>query len=642
MLKKTLLSFLTIFFLYQVEAIPSNENWVEKLPQGWIRSFPKESQIPSFKNYPNAGAIYLLDEDILYFADKTQVKVVIMKILNRRGYEYAEISTPTYREDESVEVRGRTKRKDGSVVELRDDDIHEVSIYEDLKKKKFTLPAIEDDCLIHYEIVYHSDKYPLLGIRYFQNDEPTILSRFNLILPKALQLIYSDSPPGILDTTKDMITSESSPVSLHTFAKRDLPALETEPFMPPSFNYLPSLAYSVSASQDNEELKASWENISKWYSETIEKKFKPDGDIKKVAKNLTKECKDAFEKLKKIFYFVEENFKINFPSRFVFDEAKRIFDRRNGTSAEVSGVLYAMLKAVNIKATPVLVPDREKVSEIPNVPMLDWFDHLMLKVDLDNEKIWLDPSYETNKIGHIAEKYQGVDGLLIQKSDGKLIKTPSIDHKENLRTCIVDVKLSEGGRINCTVFEIYSAPRSARVKNYLKSKNVVERKDELSKEISKYCPGALLDTSRFAELYDFDYDFKIFYEFHSPYYVNQANEMLYINPNILHRDETAKEFSQPTRIFPIMFECVKMDIDSVNIILPSGYEITSLPEPINLENDFGEFSTQYQVEDSLIIYKRKLAIKKLLIPSSLYKEVKSFFNQIFEEDQKTIILKKKE
>ncbi|MFQ6032787.1 MAG: transglutaminase-like domain-containing protein, partial [Candidatus Zixiibacteriota bacterium] len=451
-----------------------------------------------------------------------------------------------------------------------------------------------------------------------------------------------DNPPGILDTTKDVAISQSSQVSLHTFAKRNLPALETEPFMPPSFNYLPSLAYSVSTYEDKEELKASWRNISKWYFETIEKKFKPGGDIKKTAKNLTKECRDDKEKIEKIFYFVEENFKINFPSRFVFDEAKRIFDQRNGTSAEVSGVLYAMLKAVGIKTTPVLVPDREKVSEIPNVPMLDWFDHLMLKVDLDSQAIWLDPSYETNPIGHIAEKYQGVDGLLIQKSGGKLMKMPSIGYMENWRTRLTDVKLSEDGKINCTVFEIYSLPRGAHLKNYLKRKNIVERKDELAKEISKHCPGALLDTSWFADLYDFDSDFEIFYKFHSPYYVNQANEVLYVNPNILHRDETAKEFSQPTRIFPIMFDQVKMDIDSVNIIIPSAYEVISLPEAVNLENDFGEFSTQYQVKDSLIIYRRKLAIKKLLIPSSSYKEVKNFFNQIFEQDQKTIILKKKE
>jgi hypothetical protein len=642
MLKKTILSVLTIFFLYHVETAPFNTNWMEKLPQGWIRSFPEENQIPSSQNYPNAGAIYLLDEDILYFLDKTQVKVVIMKILNRRGYEYAEVSTPTYREDESIEVRGRTKRKDGSIVELREEDIHEVSVYHDLKKKKFTLPAIEDNCLIHYEIVYHSDRYTPVGIRYFQNDEPTILSRFNLILPKTLQPIYQDNPPGILDTTKDVITPKASLVSLHTFTKRDLPALETEPFMPSSVNYHPSLAYSVSASGNEEELRASWDNISKWYFETIEKNFKPDGDIRKTAKNLTKECESVLEKLERIFYFVEENFKINFPSRFVLDEAKRVFDRRNGTSAEVSGVLYAMLEAVGIKAIPVLVPDRNKVSEIPNVPMLDWFDHLVFKVDLDNQEVWLDPSYETNKIGHIAELYQGVDGLLIQKSDGKLIKTPSINYMENMRTCVTDLKLAEDGKINCTVIEAYSAPRSARLKSYLKNKNIVERKDELAKEISRHCPGALLDTSHFADIYDFDSDFNIFYKFHSYYYVNQANEMLYMNPNILNRDETAKEFSQPTRIFPIMFDQVKMDIDSVNIIIPLSHQIISLPEPINLENEFGEFYTQYQVEDSLIIYQRKLAIKKLLIPTSSYKEIKSFFNQIFEEDQKAIILKKKE
>ncbi len=639
MFKKTLLPLLTIFFLHPLEGFPSDENWVEKLPQGWIRSFPNENQIPSSQKYANAGAIYLLDEDILYLADKTLVKVVIMKILNRRGHEYAKVNTLAYRHGDSVEIRGRTKRQDGSIVELKKDDIHEVSIYEGLKKKKFTLPAIEDDCLIHYELVYYSNKYSLAGIRYFQNDEPTLLSRFNLILPKALQLIYYDSPPGVLDTTKDVMISKSSQVSLHSFAKRDLPALETEPFMPPSFNYLPSLAYSVSGSK--EELKASWENISEWYFETVEKEFKPDGDIKKVAKSLTEGYKDTLEKLEKIFYFVEENFKINFPSRFVFDKAEIIFDRRNGTSAEVSGVLYAMLKAVDIKSVPVLVPDRTKVSDVPDVPMLDWFDHLMLKVDLDNKEIWLDPSYETNKVGHISEKYQGVDGLLIQKSEGKLVKTPSINYMENLKTCVTDVKLSEDGAIHCAVLEIYSVPRSARMKSYLKGKNIVERKDELAKEISKYCPGALLDTSQFADLYDFDSDFKIFYKFHSPYYVNQANEMFYLNPNILHRDQTAKEFSQPTRIFPIMFDEVKMDIDSMNIIIPSAYEIIGHPEPINLENDSGEFSTWYQVEDSLIIYKRKLAIKKLLIPSSSYKEVKSFFNQIFEEDQKDIMLKKK-
>jgi hypothetical protein len=212
---------------------------------------------------------------------------------------------------------------------------------------------------------------------------------------------------------------------------------------------------------------------------------------------------------------------------------------------------------------------------------------------------------------------------------------------ENVRTCVTNLKLSESGEIDCTVLEIYSPRRSARVKSHVNRKNVMERKDELAKEIAEYCPGALLDTSWFADLYDFDSDFQIFYEFQSPYYVNQANDMLYINPNILRRDQTAKEFSEPTRIFPIMFDQAKVDIDSVNLIIPSGYEIVSLPESVHLDHDFGAFSTRYRAEDRLIICERKLAIKELFIPSNSYREIKDFFNQVFEEGQKVISIKKR-
>jgi len=195
--KKKIAFALAILFLCCTKLIFGDDNWVEKLSSGWIRSFTPENQIPSSSDYPTAGAIYLLDEDIFYVADKIEVRVVIMKIFNRRGYEYTKVATPFYRKDESIEVRGRTRKKDGTTVELKEEDIHEISVSKDLKRKKFTLPGIEDDCLIHYEIIYRSEKYPLSGIRYFQNEEPTLLSRFNLIVPKDLQTIPQKRSPFI-------------------------------------------------------------------------------------------------------------------------------------------------------------------------------------------------------------------------------------------------------------------------------------------------------------------------------------------------------------------------------------------------------------------------------------------------------------
>jgi len=638
--KKKIVIALIILFLCCTKSTFAEDNWVGKLPSGWIRSFPPEHQIPSSSDYPTAGGIYLLDEDIFYVAEKIEVRVVIMKIFNRRGYKYAEVTTPYYRENESVEVRGRTRKQDGTIVELREEDVHEISVSKDLKRKKFSLPGIEDGCLIQYEIIYRSERYSLSGIRYFQNEEPTALSRFNLIAPKDLQVIYYDSPPGILDTAKE-IPIHSERTALYTFAKRDMLAHETEPFMPPLFHCSPGLAFSITTSIDNEELVASWENISRWYFETIQRHFAPTGQMKKLAKRLTKECTIEKEKIEKIFYFMQSHFKASFPSRSIFDQARTIFNRQVGSSAEVSGILYALLKSAGIKSTPVLVPDREMVMEVPDVSMLDWFGHLMLKVEAEGEKLWLDPYYGTNSVNCISQRYQGVDGLLIQESDGQLIKTPSVNYSENLKVAITDVELTADGSINCESREIYSLPRSGKMKSLLSNQTILERKDDLAKKICQYCPGAILDTCQFSDLYKYDSDLEIYYRFHSSYYVQKTEGVLYINPNILNRDMTAKDFSEPARIFPIMFDQVKTDVDSVFINIPTSYEVASVPDPIHLENDFGEFRTGYRIQNDSIIYKRTLIIKELIVPSGAYKNVKSFFNRIFEEDRKVITVKKR-
>lgn len=617
----------------------ADENWVEKLPSGWIRSFPSEDKIPSSSHYPTAGAAYLLDEDILYAADKIEVVVVIMKIFDRRGYDYAEVVTPFYRQAELLEVRGRTRKKDGTVIELGQEDIHEISVSKDLKRKRFTLPGVEDDCLIQYEIIHRSRAYNLSGIRYFQNEEPTLLSRFNLIVPKDLQVIYYDSPPGILDTArKTPLHSEKT--SLYTFVKSDLLARETESAMPPLFNYSPSLAFSITAPKEEEELAVSWENVSKWYFETIQAHFAPSGNVKRLARKLTRECVEEKEKVEKIFYFVQSHFKADFPSRSIFDQAEAIFNRQVGSSAEVSGTLYALLKSVGVESTPVLVPNREMVIDLPEVPMLDWFSHLLLRVKAEEQDLWLDPSRATNCLDCISEVYQGVDGLLIQQSGGKLISTPLVEYVENLRRSVVYVSLAEDGSVDCESQEIYSAPRSGKIKSVLRNQTISERRDDLAKRIRLYCPGALLDSFQLGDLYSYVGDFEIYCKFNSSHYVQRNDSVFYLNPNILNRDVTAKDFAEPARVFPIMFDQIKADVDSSVISIPSSYKVLCVPDPVSLETDFGKFNTEYQLQENSIVYKRTFIIKKLLVAQSIYRDVKNFLNQIFEEDQKLITIRK--
>jgi hypothetical protein len=123
--------------------------------------------------------------------------------------------------------------------------------------------------------------------------------------------------------------------------------------------------------------------------------------------------------------------------------------------------------------------------------------------------------------------------------------------------------------------------------------------------------------------------------------VERKDGHLYINPNVLNRDEIARDFAESTRIYPIMFDQVKTDIDRLTLKIPPTFEVASIPYPIHLENDFGEYRTEYEIQENLITYQRTLIIKELLVPQSAYKNVKSFFNCIFEEDKKFITLRKR-
>jgi hypothetical protein len=613
---------------------------MERPPSGWIRSLPSEDQIPVVSDYPSAGAIYLLDEDIFYVSDRTEIRIVIMKILNRRGHRYAEVATPYYRDQESMEVRGRTRRKDGTVLELKPEDVHEVSVSDDLRRKNFSLPGVEDGCLIHYEMVFRSNKYTLSGIRYFQNDEPTVLSRFSLVVPKHLRVIYYDSPPAVLDTAKE-VAFQSEAVSLYSFAKRDLLPRETEPFMPPSFESFPSLGFAVAAEEDQAQLEATWENTSQWYFQTVEQHFTPTREMKKLAKDIAEDLSSEKEKIEKLFYFVQDHFKVGFVSRSIFDLPETIFSRQVGSSAEISGILYGLLKSVGVQTTPVLVPSRETVINLPDVPMLDWFSHLLLKAEVDGKDLWLDPSRAGNGANCISEPYRGVDGLVVQEAGGGLIRTPALPHAENLKTTVSEVRLTADSSITCETREVYSVPRSGKIRSMLRSLTIQERKDDLAKDICRYCPGAILDTCHFGDLYNYAEEFEVYYRFSSPHYLQRADTLLYLNPNILTRDITATEFVQPVRIFPVMFDQMRRDLDQVIIVIPPSYEVTALPDSIHIRSDFAEFSADYEVKGNLVKYNRVLDIKELMIPAISYKDVKSFFNLISEQDQKQIALRKK-
>ena len=83
------------------------------------------------------------------------------------------------------------------------------------------------------------------------------------------------------------------------------------------------------------------------------------------------------------------------------------------------------------------------------------------------------------------------------------------------------------------------------------------------------------------------------------------------------------------------------DTDEISIQLPAGFMIESLPQNFELNNKFGEYKTEIIKNDnSNLIYKRSIFIKKGLYKNTEYEEYRLFMEQISRNDNAKIILTK--
>ena len=146
---------------------------IKSISDGDVNLFLKNT--PKAEEHPNAGA------DLLYsysyvelYEDGTSVikNLDRIKIFNERGRNFASKSI-SYREGyQKVKILfANTIKPDGKVIALNKNDILDSSeyagyeFYTDIKVKKFTMPAVEDGCII--EIAYEIENLkPVLSMDY--------------------------------------------------------------------------------------------------------------------------------------------------------------------------------------------------------------------------------------------------------------------------------------------------------------------------------------------------------------------------------------------------------------------------------------------------------------------------------------------
>ncbi len=588
---RIILIFLSLFVL---SCSATNSN-IRSITAGDVNAYLK--QAPRAEEHPNAGA------DILYsysytefFDDGTSVtrNIERVKIFNERGRHLAS-KLISYREGyQEVKIFfANTIKPNGQVIPVDKNDIHDSSeyagyeFYTDIKQKSFTMPAVEDGCIIEYAYEIKNLK-PVLPFDFFatffcQNFYPLEEDIAEIVLPANIELKYkkfkTTLTPQIIS-----VNNKTRYIFTNTKQKEIIP----EARMPSLYdsNTFPQLSFWT--------LK-NWETISRWYINLVQEQMTSDNELTNFTRQLVGDKKTKEEKINSIFNFVSQ--KIRYvavllgPYTHKPHAAYEIFQKRYGDCKDKTILLLTMLKIAGIEGLPVLVPAYGEYFD-ESIPSLNAFNHVIAVVPSGDKYFWLDATNETAAYNSVPF-FRSTDVFLIN-TDGsyKFIKTPDLDNTKDSSSAEIKYKIDQEGDADLDCIYTYSGKAAESIRYFYKYSPPEQRKKFFE---GKGITVKELNLSSFTDTRE---PFIIRLKGSLKNLAQKLDENLMVLSNIIQLDSYRDITAANERKYPIVVRSSYHSQENYSYVFPAGFKIKKLPPAFSLKNPFIQRSEKYSFQGS--------------------------------------------
>jgi hypothetical protein len=586
---RIILIFLSVFVL---SCSATNSN-IRSITVGNVNAYLK--QAPRADEYPNAGA------DILYtysytefFNDGTSVtrNIERVKIFNERGRHLASKSI-SYREgyQEARIFFANTIKPNGQVIPVDAKDIHDSSeyagyeFYTDIKQKSFTMPAVEDGCIIEYAYEIKNLK-PVLPLDFFatffcQNFYPMEEDIAEIVLPANIELKYKKFKTTL---TPQIISADNKKRYIFTNIKQKEIIPETR---------MPSLYDSNTFPQLSFWTLKNWETISRWYINLVQEQMTSDNELTNFTRQLVGDKKTKEEKINSIFNFVSQ--KIRYvavllgPYTHKPHAAYEIFQKRYGDCKDKTILLLTMLKIAEIEGLPVLVPAYGEYFD-ESMPSLNAFNHVIAVVPSGDKYFWLDATNETAAYNSVP--FSRPTDVFLINTDGsyKFIKTPDLDNTKDLSSTEIKYKIDKKGDADLDCIYTYSGKAAESIRYSYKYSPPEQRKKFFE---GKGVTVKELDLNSFTDTQE---PFIIRLKGSLKNLAQKMDENLMVLSNIIQIDSYRDITAANERRYPIVVKSSYYSKENYSYVFPTGFKIKKLPSALSLKNPFMQRSERYSFQ----------------------------------------------
>lgn len=632
------------------------------------KSHPKDSAATAAILYKKGTARIEYDVNDGFVA-VTDVETRI-KIYKKEGLDWANqdvwyYNYPSLREKVSFSDAVTYNIVGGKIekTKLKSDGVFDEVLNKYKSLKKITMPNVKEGSVIEFK---YSIKCPQEIIRDwdFQTSIPVNYSEFSTFIPeyytfsprqkgyffpkattarvaKSITFNNKERSGGRVTSTNfstDYLTYMEDQV---TYKAVDFPAMKDEAYVNNIDNYTSSVAHELSMTKfPNQVLKeysADWASVVRTiydyddFGPELNKTGYFEDDLKKILSGIN----TPEEKILVILNHVKSNVKWNKYYGYGCDNGvKKAYKEKTGNIADINLMLTAMLRYSGLTANPVLVSTRS--NGIALFPNRTAFNYVIAAVETPNGYVLLDASEKFTVPNVLPLRVLNWSGRLIRK-DGSSEEINLMPEKTSVDNVFMNYSIDSTGKVTGKTrrqYMDYNAMITRGNIEGLKEEEYLEKLENKNKKI---------EISDYSKTNEKDILLPIIetYSFTGNDLCEVIGGKIYLNPMLFFATNN-NPFKQETREYPVDFSFPFTDKYSINIEIPEGFVVETLPAPaaVTMEDNLGVFKFNIAANDNKLQLSILHQINEAIVSAEKYEMLKEYYKTMVEKETEKIVLKR--
>jgi transglutaminase-like putative cysteine protease len=478
---------------------------------------------------------------------------------------------------------------------------------------------------------------------YFQSDIPTQKVKLTITVPSWLDIELREINFKNYAIAKSVKKDPKKGTTIYEYTATDLDEFKDEPKsygISHTYPHILLIARSFTNNDKKTNIISNIDDLHKWYNQLVVQLKNDNSSFKSTVDKITASAKTDLDKIKAIFYWVQDNIRYiafeNGVAGYKPSEAADVFRLKYGDCKGMANLTKWMLKTAGFDARLVWIGTKS-VPYNYDVPSLAINNHMICCVNYNKKRFYLDATDKFIGFNDYSERIQGRVAMVEDGNSYFLDTIPIFNKERNLNT--IDFKLSmQNNTLTGKCKQVYQGESHGGILYLLN--NMPKEKQKEFREILITEEDKNIDANNIvnSDINDKENPYSVEADVIINNKVSNFDNDYYLDLDF-YKDFNNQRIKEGRKSDLFLNE-KKLSKMNVSLKIPAGFKVKYTPEPLEIKEKLFSFLIKYTVKKDEITYERIITIDNGHIPVTDIEKWNSSIKLLTDKYKESIILTK--